>query len=127
MNILVGAGKGASLGILYAVVATPPFALVYFKGWMSELLQLVALCAVPAGALVGISVIVTGAYQRGGAWRAQLGMLGVYALTGIVFFHGLHEGLGAAVMFAPVFLPLAMLATWVAVLWIRKSGRLLKS
>jgi hypothetical protein len=127
MKILLGAAKGAALGILYTLVATPPFVLVFFHGQGSllyTLLMMVAGCAVPAGAMVGIAVIVTGAYQRGEAWRAQLGMLVLYALTGIVFFSHLHEGLEAAVTFAPVFVPVAMLATWAAVLWIRRGSRL---
>lgn len=128
MNVLLGAVKGAVLGILYALIATPPFGLVFFHGigGLYELLPLVALCSVPAGALVGIAIVATGAYDRGEAWRAQLAMLVLYTFTGIVFFHELHEGLQAAVVFAPVFVPVAMLATWLAILWIRRSGRLLE-
>lgn len=131
MGIGFGALKGAALGILYAVIAAPPFALVYFhfKGWgaLYGLLPLVAACSVPAGALVGAAVVLTGANRRGRTWRAQLAMLVIYVLTGIAFFGkwgnvpSILEGLKAAVVFSPVFVPLGLLATWVAVRWIRRS------
>lgn len=126
MGVLLGAVKGAVLGVLYALVAAPPFGMVFFHSrWASlyDLLPLVALCSVPAGAVVGLTVIATRAYRRGSAWRAQLAMLAIYALTGIVFFHELKQGLDLALMFAPVFIPVALLATWLAVLWIRRGYR----
>lgn len=125
MGFLLGAVKGVALGVLYALIATPPFAVVFFHGswrWLHELLPLVALCSVPAGAGVGLAIIATGAYRKGAAWRAQLGMLGIYALTGLAFFRELKQGLGLALMFAPVFIPLALVATWLAVLWIRRGA-----
>lgn len=125
MGILMGAVKGAALGILYALVASPPFGVWYFReSWSSPygMLPLVALCSVPAGAGVGALVVLTGAYRRGAAWRAQLAMLAIYALTGIVFFHGVGQGLDAAVHLAPVFVPVAILTTWLAVLWIRRGA-----
>ncbi len=126
MGIGLGAVKGMLLGILYTLVATPPFALVYFgKGrWVWELFPLVAACAVPAGALVGAAVVFTRSYRRGEVWRAQLAMLLIYALTGIAFVSmggkvRILHGLELAVGFAPVFVPLGLLATWAAVRWIR--------
>ena len=130
MGIGLGAAKGAALGVLYAVIASPPFALFVFGlrrwGFVFELFPLVAMCSVPAGALVGALVVLTRAYRRGAAWRAQLAMLFVYPLTGIVFYSHqgnvqLQEGLRAAVAFAPVFVPLGLLATWAAVRWIRRT------
>lgn len=130
MGIGLGAAKGAALGILYAVIAAPPFAVVYFDhrawGLLYELLPLVAVCSVPAGALVGAAVVLTRAYRRGAAWRAQLAMLVIYSLTGIVYFSSrgdvrILQGLGAAVALSPVFIPMALLATWAAVRWIRRS------
>lgn len=130
MGIGLGAAKGAALGILYAVIATPPFTLFVFSlrrwGFVYEMFPMVALCSVPAGALVGAMVVLTRSYRRGAAWRAQLAMLVIYPLTGIVFFSSrgnvqMREGLEAAVAFSPVFVPLGLLATWAAVRWIRRT------
>lgn len=125
MGFLLGAVKGAVLGVLYALIAAPPFGMVFFHSRFSlyDLLPLVALCSVPAGALVGLAAVATRAYRRGAAWRAQLAMLAIYALTGIVFFHELQRGLDLALTFAPVFLPVALGTTWLAVLWIRRGHR----
>jgi hypothetical protein len=126
MSIWLGAAKGAVLGVLYSVIATPPFAFLFFKRIALTLLLLpmVAICSVSAGALVGAAAVVTRAYQPGGAWRAQLAMGLSYVLTGITFMQwlqgeSLSRTLESVVMFSPFFVPLALCATWAAVEWIR--------
>ncbi|MFP2904561.1 hypothetical protein ACLESD_05790 [Pyxidicoccus sp. 3LFB2] len=126
MFIGLGMVKGAALGMLYTVIVGPLFALFYFQGLslVDALLPMVAVCAVPAGALVGAAVVATGAYQPGRVWRAQLAMVLIYVLTGIVFLGGLHaesvvKALGMAAGFSPLFIPSGLGATWLAVRWIR--------
>ncbi len=129
MGIGLGAVRGAVLGLGYTVIATPVFASLYFGGtsWMAELVPYVIGCAVFAGTLVGAAVVVTRAYKRGQVWRAQLAMVLSYVLTGILFYgmvlgRNVTEALNAAVMFAPVFIPLGLAATWGAVGWERAAS-----
>jgi hypothetical protein len=130
MGIGLGAVRGAVLGLGYTIIATPAFALSYFRSatWMIELLPYVFGCSVFAGTLVGAAVVVTRAYSQGQVWRAQLAMVLSYVLTGIVFYgmvlgERVTEALQAAVMFAPVFIPLGLAATWGAIRWERVGRR----
>jgi hypothetical protein len=126
MFIGLGAAKGAALGILYTAIAVPLFALFQFRHLdaVGFLLPMVAACAVPAGALVGAAAVLTGAYHPGAVWRAQLAMVLIYVLTGIIFLsvvlgESVSRALETAALFSLLFIPLGVGATWLAVRWIR--------